>query len=253
MKKQILCCMVIAAMSITALIGCGSGDSSSTNKTEETTVGTETVEETTKEEVKSGPVDLEIADSVYSIDNGYIHYAVCIENPNPDYRPSFAHIQVTGKTADDTIRFHDDWTISGMGPESTTYWVNQAGNGEVAEDDKIEISVTVNKSDWESSKQIIPEDLYTFDSVSVSEGDMGWLRATGEITLTDDSYDLGYNGPYKPMVVCILKDESGKLVGGFNGYIDSDLTVGEKSVFEISSYFKIGEYATAEVYANPWL
>lgn len=181
-----------------------------------------------------------------------MHYVVCLKNNNKGYGANFAHIKITGKKEDGSIGFSDDWTIGGLMPQGTTYWAWQAGDGSVTNNDTIDISVSVNKNDWFATTTVIPEDLYVFDNISVSTDDYGGLKATGEITLTDDSVDLMFNSVTSPMLVCVLKDEEGKLVGGFNGFIYTDLSSGNADIFEISSFNNFGNYSIAEMYANPW-
>ena len=40
--------------------------------------------------------------------------------------------------------------------------------------------------------------------------------------------------------------------GGYTTFTSGDLTVGEPKAFELESMFAAVDYATAEVYANPW-
>ncbi len=204
-----------------------------------------------RDEKANSPIDLKLVDSHYVIDNGYVQYTVAIENPNTYYMPRFTHIKVTGKNTEGGINFSDDWVISALAPGSTTYWANQAGDGDSTEDDIIEISVTVDNDDWiKSAKK--PDNLYVFDNISVKQGQFGGMKATGEITLTDASVDYGTNGIEQPMLVCVFKNADGRLVGGFNGYVDSDLMEGTPSIFDISCFHDIGEYDKVEMYANPW-
>lgn len=244
MRRKVLLGIVICLMLVLA-VGCGGSESGDTS---ESTNNNEVQNESSDE----GAKDLVIVDSNYVIQNGYVMYTVAIENPNDDYMPEFAVIKVTGKKADGTIDFSDDWTISALGPGSTTYWASQAGEGNSTDDDTIDISVSVDSDNWKKSDPK-PADLYTFDNVSVKTDDYGTMKATGEITLTDESVDYGMNGVKEPMIVCVLKDSDGKIVGGFNGYVDSELSEGQPYVFDIGLSFDAVEYDKAEMYANPWM
>lgn len=263
MRKKLSAFMCIAAACILAmsiaLIGCGSGGSSSNNSggpsssDNSGTSSTAPADNTVQASSPAEPEDLVVKDAGYVLNDGYIHYAVSIENPNDAYLAEFAHITVTGRTPDGAILFNDDWTVGSIMPGTTTYWATQAGNGDTTEDTSIEFNVSVNDDDWTHTNTQVPGDLYTFDNVTVSEDEWWGLRATGEITLTDASIDVGWvNDVTSPMIVCILKDADGNIVSGFNGYLDTDLSEGAPAVFEIQSYYDIPEYATAEMYANPW-
>lgn len=241
--KKIIMGLVLAFM-LTAVVGCGGAPQSSEKPENNNTV--------TKEEQPKEPVDLVLKDSNYTIDNGYVHYVMAIENPNTGYMPEFVHVKVTGKRTDGTISFSDDWVISGLAPGSTTYWASQGGDGETTAEDTIDISISVNSDDWEKSDPK-PADLYVFDNVSVAQEEFGGVNVTGEITLTDASVDYGYQGLTQPMLVCVFKDAEGNLVGGFDGFVFNDLVEGTPTAFDISSFFDIEGYDTVEMYANPWM
>lgn len=61
------------------------------------------------------------------------------------------------------------------------------------------------------------------------------------------------NGVKQPMIICVLKDANGKIVGGFDGFVDSELSEGQPYVFDIGLGFDAVEYDKAEMYANPWM
>ena len=240
-KKSILALLLVLVFVLAA--GCGN--------TSEETSEVENNNTAEKQTTTNEPVDLVLKDSFYNIQDGYVHYIVSIENPNEGYMPEFVNIKVTGKKADGSIDFSTDWVVSALAPGSTTYWASQAGDGNSTDEDTVEISLSVDDGNWVKSGPK-PSDLYVFDNVSVSPVDFG-AQATGEITLTDASVDYGVNGITKPMIVCALKDADGNLCGGFNGYVNSDLQEGAATVFDIRSFHEIGDYETAEMYANPWM
>lgn len=243
MKKLLL--IALGCLMSLMMFGCSSGNANS-NGTSATN------NNSTQAEQSNTPDELIVSDSNYTIsESGYVHYAVEIQNPNENYAAEFATITVTGKHADGTISFSDEWVISNLLPESTSYWANQAGDGDSVQGDTISFSVAVNDRNWSKSDQKMPTDLYTFDNVTVKTDQFDDLSAKGEITLNEDM-TVGTNSVESPMLVCILKDANGKIVTGFSGYIYSDLKVGTSSVFDINSYFEAPEYSTAEMYANPW-
>lgn len=242
--KKIITCVFLSVILCLTLVACGTNTSTNNEAKNNNSVS--------KNEKTNDPIDLKLVDSHYVITNGYVHYTLAVENPNENYMPEFAHIKITGKKTDGSISFNDDWTISSLAPCSTTYWATQAGDGNTANDDTIEISVSVDKDDWIKADKK-PDNLYVFNNISVKTGTFKNIKTTGEITLTDASVDYGTNGLQKPMLVCVFKDAEGKLVGGFNGYLNSDLTEGTPSAFEINCYHDIGKYDTVEMYANPWL
>lgn len=239
MRKRIIYALVMCLIGmLVVLCGCSGGNSSGANNGSSGANANE-------------PQDLVLVDSNYVLSNGNVYYALGIENPNTNYAPDFVTIIVTGKHADGSIAFNDEWVISTVLPGSTTYWASQAGGGDAVESDVIEIKLSVKDRDWEKTEQTLPADLYSFDNVSVTSSQFGGLSAKGEITLNND-VEIKFHDTKAPMIVCILKDADGKIVTGFNGYMNSELNVGTPSVFDIQSYFGKVDYATAEMYANPW-
>ncbi len=174
-----------------------------------------------------------MSDSCYAIENGYVKYTLAVNNPNKEYAPQSVNVSVVGRTSDGKISFSDDWCTSTCLPESTTYWTNQAGNGNVSESDTIEIKLSVDDDKWFKTSQ--KYDFYAIGNVSTAEGEFGDTIATGEITLKNEVELKGFSKADAPMLVCVLKDANGKLVGGFSTYITKQLKVGEATPFEIRS------------------
>ena len=201
--------------------------------------------------VQAEPQNLELTDSNYVVSNGYVYFAVEISNPNDGFAADFATITVTSKHEDGTIGFSDEWVVGNLLPGSNTYWASQAGDGETVETDNVEISISVNKNNWSKSDQTLPSNLYSFESTTVASDKYGRLEAKGEITLNED-FSFGMHSSDTPMIVCILKDQNGKIVTGFNGFLNSELTVGAPTVFDIDAYFDEVEYASFEMYGNMW-
>ncbi len=243
MLKRVLGLMMAGVLAI-GLFGC----SNSSNTSSESKENNNSTEQAQSEE----PQDLVLADSNYVISQGYVEYALEIQNPNANYAADFVTVTVTSKHADGSIGFSDEWVVSNILPGSTSYWASQAGDGDTVESDNVEISLSVSDYNWNKTDQTMPADLYTFDNVTVAPGQFGALAAKGEITL-NEGFSFGTTDGGSPMLVCILKDANGSIVTGFSGYMNSDLTIGTPSVFDIDSMFDAVDYTTAEMHANMWL
>ena len=202
------------------------------------------------DKAESDVKDLVLKDSSYVIQDGYVQYAMAIDNPNEEFAPHSVSVTVSGKAEDGTVSFSDDWMIGGLLPGSTTYWSGQAGSGNVAESDNVEIKISVDDDDWYKTAQKL--DFYQIDNVSTTTDSLGYIVVTGEITLKDAVELVDGHNAEKPMLVCVFKDAEGKLIAGSSTFTHSDLKVGEPSTFEVDSRFKDLDYATVEVYANPW-
>ena len=198
------------------------------------------------------PQELQITDSGYILSEGYVYYAVEVKNPNAAYGTADATLHISSKAADGAIVFTDDWDIGPIPPESTTCWATQAGNGNSQDSDTVTFTINVNDdSGWMPTDKNTEKGLYDITDASIQTDEAGFYDATGEIKLKDATPVLGID-PKTPMIVCVLRDSTGKIVTGFEGYQENDLKPGETTTFDISSAFGGVDYASADVYANPW-
>ena len=196
--------------------------------------------------------ELEIVDSAYVLDNGFVEFVVEIHNPNDGLLARSASIIVTGKNPDGTVAFSEESIAGNIFPNSSTYWAFFAGDGSVAEGVSVEFSISSSTVFWEECS-VDAADLYSFNNASVALAPSGGLlHATGEITLNHESDGNSLSDMSNPVIVCVLRDSNGALVGGFTGIVPDKLVVGEPVAFEITSTFAVPEYATAELYAYPW-
>ena len=114
------------------LVGC-SGNSDATSEPKDNNNSAEQAQ-------SNEPQDLILADSNYVLSNGYVEYALEIQNPNDDYVADFVTVTVTSKHADGSIGFSDEWVVSNILPGSTSYWASPAGDGDTLESDNVERS-----------------------------------------------------------------------------------------------------------------
>ena len=246
--KRLSVLLVGLCLAVTC-VGCAGGQSDNNASNTGTAQNSGTAQNTKSNSDK--PQDLTVVDSGYILSNGYIMYALAIQNPNDNYLAQFAHVNVVSKDASGTILSSDDWTLGGICPSTTTYWASQAGNGSVTEGTQVEITVSVDSSDWKESDVKLPAELYTFSGTSVTPSNFGYLQGTGQVTLNEEA-EIPMKDAAKPAIECILKDANGKIVTGFSTYMMSELSVGTPKAFELNSTFKDVQYATYEFYANPW-
>ncbi len=113
------------------------------------------------------------------------------------------------------------------------------------------VGAAVAAASEEGAAEKLPDDLYQFSNVSINPQKYLGTKVTGEIKLTNANVNVGYNDVKRPTLVCVLKNNDNKIVGGFEGYLSSDLQEGVPAVFDISGYHELGKYDKAEVYANP--
>ncbi len=143
MLKRVLGLIMVGVLAF-GLFGC----SNSSNTNSEPKENNNSTEQAQSNE----PQDLVLADSNYVLSQGYVEYALEIQNPNENYAADFVTVTVTSKHADGSIGFSDEWVVSNILPESTSYWASQAGDGDTIDSDIVEISLSVSDYNWK--KQI---------------------------------------------------------------------------------------------------
>lgn len=209
--------------------------------------------EASKAKAKASSSDIEeisIGEFGYMLSNGYVHYALRLDNPNENFAARFASIVITGKAEDGSIAFTDEWTVTGVPAKSQTYWASQAGSGNVDESVSITVKVKVSEDDWLASEPV--DQMYSIENISTKTGTFDDLMVTGEITLLNEDEVVGHD-PFSPMLVAVLRDEDGEMLGGFSTFIFSDLTLDDPTAFEIDLRANDLDFADVEVYANPWM
>lgn len=190
--------------------------------------------------------NLEVVESGYTVDSGYVFYGIGIENPNTDYGCEFPTITVTGKDADGSILFSDTNMMGEILPGEVLWVASMAGNG--SEPATVEFSVDVSSRDWYETDDN-DSNFYSLSNINVVDGDY-MKNITGEITTNREW--LVYDEPCEEaMVTAIFRNKDGEIVGGTCDFEDVG-EVGETKAFEIDDYTNI-EYETVDLYAHPWL
>jgi hypothetical protein len=235
MSKKLLAAIVLSAMLAFGLTACGGG----TTNTSSSGSGSQAVP------TSSEPVELTVVESGYDVStSGYLHYAVCIENTNAKKAAEYPVITVVGKDASGAILFSDDWTLGEILPGEKAYYANQAGNGTAPE--TVEFTVTTDSKKWKDA-DTYPAGIYTIESTNYTPGNYGMDNFTGQITMTQDNDDFE-----KPMIVVVLRDADGNIIAGYNTYLRSELVKDKPATFELNAY-NPPEFASFEIYANPWM
>ena len=230
MKKSLIA-FGFAAVLAFAMTACGANSSGASGGNSQKTTSAK-------------PVELVLTESGYTTDSsGYVHYAVCLENTNADKAAEFPVVTIVGKDGDGAIVFSDDWVIGKVLPGEKAYYASQAGNGTAAK--TVEFSVATDSEKWKTA-DTYPAGVYSIENTNYIEGKYGMASFTGQITLTQDNEDFA-----APMIVVVLRDGDGAIVGGYSTYLSGKLTKDKPTAFELRAH-SLPEFASFEVYANPW-
>lgn len=218
-------CVVVAC-----LAGCASSQGQGTSASSEQ-----------KTVAKAQPQDLQIVDSGWSADSqGYVHYGYVLKNPNEGYEASFPKVTITGKSADGTILFSEDQTMSFILVNGQASYGFQVGHGTTP----ATVEFSASQSKWkENDKQAF--DAYTVSNTAEVPGSYGTTVYTGVVTSNEDWADVK-----RAAVTVILRDASGKIVYGNSTFADVP-EKGDSKSFEVRAY-KVPDHATFEITAQPW-
>lgn len=222
MKKYLA--LALAVVFALVLAGCGNSEGASTEEKQEIVV----------EDFGSFVDDI-----------GNLHYAVKLKNVNEHWVSENPIITVSGKDASGNVVFGDRWVVKGLIPGEESYWANflQTG-GRTAED--IEVTVTTKEDFWHSG-EAMAENVYAIDATDASITDRGRGTFTGDVTLLQD-----YDDYQQPLMVLVLRNAEGETIGGYS-YVSEELKAGVPSKFMFNDCYLPEDYASFEVYADPWM
>ena len=188
---------------------------------------------------------LEIVESGWSVGSGgYVNYAFALRN-TADVLIEYPAVTVTGRDADGSVLFSDDWVVSEVAAGETGYFASMAGNGTAP--------ATVDIT------PIVPDD-YQYTSASearavfsvsgargVSDG-FGGVQFVGEVTTDEDDGSMGMG---QVLLSVVLRDKSGQIIYGASGFANRP-AVGKTTSFEIDAFDAPRDYTSFEIYARPW-
>ncbi len=243
----------------TGLAGCSSGNSktsisNSDHKTEaqseSSTASAQNTSSVGNDENEHLPLEItDIAYVPFAGDSGHLFYTFALKNPNKNAIANGITVDFTGRAEDGSIAFNDSWVFGPVPADSVTYWASTIGSDHAASAKEITRKISVPDYGWFENTLKTP--LYKFANVSVLNEDDD-TAITGEITMLEDA-EIDGATTRSPMIVAVFKDNSGKIVDGAFTFYNSELVKDEKAAFELRSMRSVPEnYASVELYANPW-
>lgn len=197
----------------------------------------------------TGDLPLEIVESGWSAGtNGYVHYAVGVQNTSKDTAYELVTIKVTGYDKDDNLIFSDDCGVMISLPNQTSYYAGQAGGGGTA---PARVDFTLQRNSTTSTAQMTEPLEMKVTSLSASKGTLGTdFVGTYSVTGSESALASVPSFMNSTAITLVLRDEDGNIVYGTNSY-DYNLTLGEGKTFQINAS-NLPAYATAEAYVQPW-
>lgn len=239
-RRSFLSLTAAAALSLTA---CGGSSDEKTPETqgEPASVSVEKTPETT-------PIDLTIKESGYYVDEQYgnAHYAVIIENQNLQHAAYGIEMVITCKDSSGNIIGSEPAYLWWLYNDGVSALCGQTTTAGVA---TVEFQLTNSSDQWveDDRTQARYDGAFYAQNINESSYDMPDYKETlvlGEIVngMTND-FD-------NPAANVVLRDDSGAIVGGANGFISSGLTAGSTQSFEVNFNSEAPAHSKVEVYAD---
>lgn len=193
-------------------------------------------------------VQLELTETGWSAEGGYVMYAFGLRNPSADMRVDFPAVTITGRSADGSVLFSDDQVLVAAYPGATTYFGGQAGNGT----EPATVEFTVHEPElYNIHTQEGAGTSFAVGNTALVPDGFGGLTCTGEVALADGSaWDDSLAASGMVAVSVVLRNDAGDLVYGSSTFVDAPQE-GREASFQVPLY-NVPDYATYEVYAQIW-
>ena len=223
MKKNLLL-VLLSVFFCFMLVGCGGGTDSSS----------------------SGEImPLEIVDSGYSYEDGYIYYSIKIENPNSEVVAEYPSFRIVARDADGNVLGTEEQTLSEIYPGSTAGFAF-LGPETSSEPDTVEFELIESDDLWIAESDAVYPGFIELSTVNVNatQDELGGMSYSGEIVNTNE-FDID------SAAVCILfKDADGKMIGGDSTFVDY-IKANGNTAFTLDVF---GDYYTSdyEIFVMTW-
>jgi hypothetical protein len=207
---------------------------------------TPTITVATSANSEVAPSPLELIETGFTVVEGpFVEYGFILKNPNTSMGAILPTVRITMRDSNDGVIGTDEQMLFRIMPGETVAWGGQANpNGKIPV--KVEFEVLDPGDKWRPANQMDPVGFKPFEVVGLQANttDFG-TSFTGELNNPNDT-------AFKQIAVSvILRDNTGKIVVGYTGFVDQ-LSANGKVHFEVDSLGKVPEYATFEAYAQPW-
>ena len=174
---------------------------------------------------------LKIVESGWTADkNGYIDYAVTLENSSEDLIIEYPEVVITGRDAEGSVVFSSSQVMGIIFPNSTMTFSCTAGDGTAPE--VVEFSLA-RPQDYQVSVGVGEPTQYKVHDVASRRNSYGMLTVSGEVEKVSQGDEPLSGGDVWLSVV--LRDGEGDIISGANSFARSP-SVGERMPFSMQIY-----------------
>lgn len=195
----------------------------------------------TASDIERAYQSLKISESGWHVDsNGYVDYALTIQNTSEDLIVEYPEVIITGRAADGSVVFSKSQVMGVVYPGYDLTFACMTGDGTAP----ATVEFALGKpQDYQVSVGTGHPTEYKVLDQTARKGGAGKLAVSGEIEKTVEGDEwLDSQGVWLSV---ILRDDQGQIVYGWNGFVDSP-GLGEQMPFSIEVY-SVPDYATVEV------
>ena len=195
----------------------------------------------TASDIERAYKSLKISESGWHVDsNGYVDYALTIQNTSEDLIVEYPEVIITGRAADGSVMFSKSQVMGVVYPGYDLTFACMTGDGTAP----ATVEFALGKpQDYQVSVGTGRPTEYKVRDLVVRRGGAGKLAVSGEVEKTVEGDE--WLDSQSVWLSVILRDDQGQIVYGWNGFVDSP-GLGEQMPFSIEVY-SVPDYATVEV------
>lgn len=197
--------------------------------------------EATASDIERAYQSLKISESGWHVDsNGYVDYALTIQNTSEDLIVEYPEVIITGRAADGSVVFSKSQVMGVVYPGYDLTFACMTGDGTAPA--TVEFALGKPQDYQVSVGTGHPTECKVHD-LSVRKDGAGKLTVSGEVEKTVEGDE--WLDSQSVWLSVILRDDQGQIVYGWNGFVESP-GLGERMPFSIAVY-SVPDYATVEV------
>ena len=197
--------------------------------------------EATASDIERAYQSLKISESGWHVDsNGYVDYALTIQNTSEDLIVEYPEVIITGRAADGSVVFSKSQVMGVVYPGYDLTFACMTGDGTAP----ATVEFALGKpQDYQVSVGTGHPTEYKVHDLSVRKDGAGKLTVSGEVEKTVEGDE--WLDSQSVWLSVILREDQGQIVYGWNGFVESP-GLGEQMPFSIAVY-SVPDYATVEV------
>lgn len=172
-----------------------------------------------------------------------VQFGLVLANPNPVFAAESPKVKITLLDRNRQVISTYNQSLRRISPGETVILSGQANANDEAPQ-KVTFEPSVGDTNWKSAGEANYQP-FGIDKLAAKENSTG-------ITFTGELFNPNSEDFKQLSVSVILRDDHGKIIAGYNGYVN-DVPANDTLPFEVVSIDKIPDYSKLEAYATIWV